>query len=106
MRLEELSKHAKKLNMDSRSPDRDLKPGPSEYEAGALLLDQDVKYLFIKHPKFIFLARLCTVTEYTYEIKKFHKNFAEYISNMRMSIICFHRYLLQKYCFCFPWNYW
>jgi hypothetical protein len=34
--LEELWKTKKKLFQDSRSPGRDLNPGPPEYEAGVL----------------------------------------------------------------------
>jgi hypothetical protein len=34
--LEGLEKITKNLSQDSRSPSRDLKPGPPEYEAGAL----------------------------------------------------------------------
>jgi hypothetical protein len=34
--LEELRKTTKNLNQDSRFPGRDLKPGPTEYEAGVL----------------------------------------------------------------------
>jgi hypothetical protein len=36
IRLEELRKTAKILRQDSRSPGRDLNPGPTEYETGVL----------------------------------------------------------------------
>jgi hypothetical protein len=37
IRVEGLRKTTKNLSQDSRSPGRNLKPGSSEYEAGALI---------------------------------------------------------------------
>jgi hypothetical protein len=61
--LDGLRKTTESLIQDSRSPDRDLNPGPPEYEAGALTTRPSEFRMFVMFVCRVFVASVSTVQD-------------------------------------------